>query len=119
MEHFNNKRILIFEQDGILWMDIQKQLMRKGYAVSRSFSIIGSDIPHLVIADTDTPQKEEFEKLKNYCRKNEIPIIYICMEVNDKIIKEREKNVIGIFKKPLNSHTILELVIEHFKNKTI
>ena len=93
--------------------------MWKGYAVSRGSSVTNNDMPHLVIADIDTPHKNELEKLKNHCRKNQIPIIYICLEVNDKMIKEREKNVIGIFKKPFNSNTISELVNEHLKNKTI
>lgn len=121
MEHLenNNKRILIFEQDGILWMDIQEKLKNNGYAVNREISITDSNIPHLVICDTDTPRRKELEKLKNQCRKNEIPIIYLCSEVNDKIIKEREKNVIGIFKKPFNSDTIIELINEYFKNKII
>lgn len=121
MEHFknNNKRILIFERHGVLWMDIKKRLESKGFAVSREISITDGNVPHLVICDTDTPQKKELEKLKNNCRKNEIPIIYICLEVNDKIIKEQEKNVIGIFKKPFDSYTIGELINEHFKNKTI
>lgn len=121
MEHFkhNNKRVLIFERHGILWMDMQKKLESNGYRVSREISITNNNIPHLVICDTDTPQKKELEKLKNYCKKNEIPIIYFCLEVDDKMIKEREKNVIGIFKKPFNTNTITELINEHFKNKTI
>jgi len=114
-----NKQILILEQDGILWLDIQKKLENSGYTINRGISIMESNLPCLVICDTDTPQKNELEKLKNNCRKNEIPIIYICSEVNDKMIKEREKNVIGIFKKPFNSNTISELVNEHLKNKTI
>lgn len=121
MEHFkhNNKRILIFERHGILWMDIKKKLEGEGYEVNREISITDGNVPHLVICDTDTPQKKELEKLKNNCRKNDIPIIYICLEVDDKIMKEREKNVIGIFKKPFDSDTISALVNEHFKNKTI
>ncbi|MDO9186183.1 MAG: hypothetical protein Q7W13_09240 [Bacteroidia bacterium] len=121
MEHFkhNNKRILIFERHGILWMDIKKKLEGEGYEVNREISITDGNVPHLVICDTDTPQKKELEKLKNNYRKNDISIIYICLEVDDKIMKEREKNVIGIFKKPFDSDTISALVNEHFKNKTI
>lgn len=82
---------------------------------SERFALPNSNIPHLVIADTDTLHKKGLEKLKKQCRKNEIPIIYICSEVNDKIIKEREKNAIGIFKKPFNSDNIIELIDEYFK----
>lgn len=121
MEHLknNNKRILIFERHGILWMDIKKKLESKGYMVNREVSMTENNVPHLVICDTDTPQKKELEKLKNNCRKNQIQIIYFCLEADDKIIKEREKNVIGIFKKTFDSDTIAELINEHFKNKII
>lgn len=121
MEHLKNtnKRILIFERHGTLWMDIKKKLECDDCTVNREISLTDSNLPHLVICDTDTPQKKELEKLKNNCRNKEIPIIYLCLDVKDKIIKEREKNVIGIFKKPCNIDTISELINEYFKNKII
>lgn len=142
MEHLknNSKRILIFEQDGILWMDIQKKLESNGYMVHRAQALPNNNfldyvpfrstvlrvlsrektnMPNLVIADTDTSFIKELEKLKKQCRKKKLPIIYITSEIDDKIINERNKNAIGIFKKPFNTDTIIELITEHFKKKII
>lgn len=136
----NSKRILIFEQDGILWMDIQKKLESNGYVVHRAQTLLNNNfldfvpfrnavlrvlalpnknMPNLVIADTDTPNTKELEKLKKQCRKKKLPIIYITSEIDEKIINERKKNAIGIFKKPFNTDTIIELINDYFKNKTI
>jgi len=49
-----NKQILILEQGGVLWMDIQKKLERNGYKVNIEICNTDSNIPHLVICDTDT-----------------------------------------------------------------
>ncbi len=141
MEHLenNNKRILIFEQDDIIWMDIQKKLETNGYVINRAYalphnnfldfvipfrnavlralSLPNNNMPHLVICDTDTPQKKELEKIKKQCRKKKLPIIYLTSEIDEKIIGEREKNAIGIFKKPFNSDTIIELINEYFKKQ--
>lgn len=135
----NNKRILIFEKGGILWMDIQKKLESNGYVVDRelalpnnnfldyvvpfrntvlrALSLTNNNLPHLIIVDNDTPHKKELEKLKKQCRKKKLPIIYLTSEMDDKIINERNKNAIGILKKPFNSDTIIELINEYFKNK--
>lgn len=141
LEHLtnNSKRILIFEQDGILWMDIQKKLEYWGYKVYRALALpknsfldyvvpfrntvlralsVTNNLPHLVIVDTDIPHKKELEKLKKQCRKKKLPIIYLTSEMDDKIINERNKNAIGIFKKPFNSDTIIELINEYFKRQT-
>lgn len=96
LENFknNSKQILIFEQDGILWMDIQKKLESNGYAVHRAqallkknildyisfrnavlrvFALPNENVPHLVICDTDTSQKKELEKFKKTMQKKETP----------------------------------------------
>lgn len=141
MEKFKNsaKRILIFEHDDSICMDIQKKLESKGYVVHRAqtllnnnffdcehfrnavlrvvFALTNRNIPNLVIADTDTSNTKELEKLKKQCKKKKLPIIYITSEIDNKIINEREKNAIGIFKKPFNTDTIIELITEYFKNK--
>lgn len=141
MEKFKNstKRILIFEHDDNICMDIQKKLESKGYLVDRAqtllnnnffdfehfrnavlravFALTNRNMPNLVIADTDTSNTKELEKLKKHCKKKKLPIIYITSEIDDKIINEREKNAIGIFKKPFNTDTIIELIAEYFKNK--
>lgn len=136
-----HKRILIFEQEDVITTVIQKKLERNGYVVYRALCLLNNNfldyvvpfrnavlralscpqknMPHLVIADTDTTHKKELEQLKKQCRKKKLPIIYITSEIDDKIIKERKKNTIGIFKKPFNCDTITELINEHFKNKLI
>ena len=141
MEKFknSNKRILIFEHDDNICIDIQNKLESKGYVVDRTqtllnnnffgfeyfrnavlrvvFALSNRNMPHLVIADTDTSNTKELEKLKKQCKRKKLPVIYIASEIDDKIINEREKNTIGIFKKPFNTDTIIELITEHFKNK--
>lgn len=143
MEHLknNNKRILIFAQDDITGMDIQKKLEINSYVINRAYSLPNNNfldfvipfrnaflralslpnnnLPHLVIVDTDTTHKKELEKLKKRCRKKKLPIIYLTSEMDDKIINERNKNAIGIFKKPFHTDTIIELINEYFKNKLI
>ncbi|NUM50887.1 MAG: hypothetical protein HUU48_07195 [Flavobacteriales bacterium] len=142
LEHVknNSKRILIFEQDGILWMDIQKKLESNGFMVHRAQALPNinfldyvpfrstvlralsrqkTNLPNLVIADTDTSFIKELEKLKKQCRKKKLPIIYITSKIDEKIINERQKNAIGIFKKPVNSDTIIELINDYFKNQII
>ena len=120
-------------------MDIQKKLENNGYVVDRAqtllnnnyfgfehfrnavlsmvFALSKRNMPHLVIADTDTSNTKELEKLKKQCKRKKLPIIYITSEIDDKIINEREKNAIGIFKKPFNTDTIIELITDYFKNK--
>ena len=49
-----NKQILILDQGGALWMDIQKKLERNGYKVNLEICNTNSNIPHLVICDADT-----------------------------------------------------------------
>lgn len=131
---------MIFEQGGTLWMNIQKKLESNGYAVHRAqallkknildyvsfrnavlrvFALPNENVPHLVICDTDTSQKKELEEFKKQCRKKKLPIIYITSEIDNKIINERKNNAIGIFKKPFNSDTIIELINEHFINTAI
>ncbi len=121
-------------------MDIQSKLENHGYVVHRSQTLLNNNfldfvpfrnavlkvlalpnknMPNLVIVDTDTSNTKELEKLKKQCKKKKLPIIYITSEIDDKIISEREKNAIGIFKKPLNTDTIIELITEYFKNKSI
>ncbi|MBA3972248.1 MAG: hypothetical protein H0X46_08915 [Bacteroidetes bacterium] len=142
MEKFKNgiQRILIFEHDENICMDIQSKLENHGYVVHRSQTLLNNNfldfvpfrnavlkvlalpnknMPNLVIVDTDTSNTKELEKLKKQCKKKKLPIIYITSEIDDKIISEREKNAIGIFKKPLNTDTIIELITEYFKNKSI
>lgn len=139
MENFknSNKRILIFEHDDNICIDIQKKLERNGYVVHRAQTLLNNNfldfvpfrnavlrvlalpnknMPNLVIADTDTSNTKELEKLKKQCKRKKLPIIYITSEIDDKIINEREKNAIGIFKKPFNTDTIIELITEYFKN---
>ena len=140
LEKFKNstKRILIFEHDDNICMDIQKKLESKGYLVDRAQTLLNNNfldfipfrkavlkvlalpnknMPNLVIADIDTSNTKELEKLKKQCKRKKLPIIYITSEIDDKIINEREKNAIGIFKKPFNTDTIIELITEYFKNK--
>ena len=88
MEHFENsynKRILILEQEGIIAMDIQRDLENNGYRAYRALSLVKNSIKHLVIVDT-LYKKNELEELKKQCKKNGLPIIYITSEIDNKVI---------------------------------
>lgn len=132
-------QILILVLKSILFLDLKTKLANNGYEiqepdahrqnrfldpvvafqedVQRVLSISNSTIPHLMIIDSENLPTADFEKLKKQCRKKKIPVIYITEEIDDKIINEREKNVLGIFVKPFKSDTLVELINEYFKTK--
>ncbi len=135
-----DKWILLFEHDNSCCIDIHNLLEGRGYRVHRAkalmnkkildyvpfrnvvlrvLAIPNKNLPDLVIVDTDTSNTKDLKKIKKHCKKNKLPIIYITSEINDTIINEREKNAIGIFKKPIHAKTIVELITEYFKNKII
>ena len=95
MEHFensNNKRILILEQDGIIAMDIQRELENNGYRAYRTLSLVNNSITHLAIVDT-LYKKNELEELK----KQSPEWWFLLREDEDLYIEIRKDNYINAY----------------------
>ncbi|MDP2673242.1 MAG: hypothetical protein Q8O84_05505, partial [Nanoarchaeota archaeon] len=94
--------ILIIETDQITGLDLQLQLKREGFDISKATKltdikdIFDRDRPDLIIASTDIKNnQDDFDKLKKLFIKYNLPIIYTSTEPTKRITKEPELKIIG------------------------
>ncbi|MBI2056803.1 hypothetical protein HYT91_00950 [Candidatus Pacearchaeota archaeon] len=118
-----NGHILIIETDQITGLDLQLQLKREGFNISKATKLTDiKDIfergrPNLIIASTDIKNNQnDFEKLKKLFIKYNLPIIHTSTEPTKRITKEPELKIIGVFSKPFDSKKIARFV-DNFFNK--
>ena len=118
----NDKDILIIEPERIAGLELQLQLEKKGFSVTRPISLIDTEVniankkPDLVIADTDIKKQKSFERIKKYLSKLKLPFIWIGTLTNKEIKNEsNDVNVIGTFPKPFDSIKVLALIVNYFK----
>ena len=119
----NDKNILIIEPERIAGLELQQQLEKKGFSVTRPISLIDAEAiienkkPDLVIADTDIKKQLPFARIKKYVNKLKLPFIWIGTLTNKEIKKESKGiNVIGTFPKPFDSKKVVALIINYFKS---
>ncbi|OFY93884.1 MAG: hypothetical protein A3K10_10395 [Bacteroidetes bacterium RIFCSPLOWO2_12_FULL_31_6] len=120
----NDKKILILEQDGLVALDLKRELEKEGFTVKRANSmaiseiIIASGNKDLVIANTNVQTQSFFDKIKNLLKKCQLPLIWIGTLSNNEAMKESEGiNVIGTFSKPFKSKDVVSFVVNYFNKK--
>lgn len=120
----NNKKILIIEQDGLVALDLKRELEKENFTVKRANSMVASEIiiangsKNLVIANTDVQTQPFFDKIKNLLRKCQLPLIWIGTLSKKEAMKESEGiNVIGTFSKPFQSKDVVSFIVNYFNEK--
>ena len=120
----NDKKILILEQDGLVALDLKRELEKEGFTVKRANSMVVSEIiiasgnKDLVIANTNVQTQPFFDKIKNLLKKCQLPLIWIGTLSNNEAMKESEGiNVIGTFSKPFKSKDVVSFIVNYFNKK--
>ncbi|MBI2281167.1 MAG: hypothetical protein HYU68_10825 [Bacteroidetes bacterium] len=119
-----NKKILIIEPDGLIALDLKRELEKEGFSVKRANSMIASEIiitngnKNLVIANTDVQTQPFFDKLKNVLKKCQLPLIWIGTLSNNEALKKSDGiNVIGTFSMPFISKDVVSFIVNYFNKK--
>ena len=119
-----DKNILILEPERIAGLELQIQLEKKGFTVSRPISLVDAEVviakdkPDFVIADTDIKTQSLFERIKKYLKKFQLPFIWIGTLTNNEVPKESDGiNTIGTFSKPFDSKKVVALIVNYFNKK--
>jgi len=116
----NDKNILIIEPERIAGLELQLQLEKNGFSVSRPISLVDTEaiidkhIPDLIIADTDIKKQSLFERIMQYLSKFKLPFIWIGTLTNK---EDNGMSVIGTYSKPFDSKKIVAFIVKYF-NKT-
>lgn len=120
----NTKKILIIEQDGLVALDLKRELEKEDFTVKRANSMIASEIiitngnKNLVIANTDVQTQPFFDKIKILLKKCQLPLIWIGTLSKKEAMKESEGiNVIGTFSKPFQSKDVVSFIVNYFNKK--
>lgn len=120
----NDKKILILEPDGLVALDLKRELEKEGFTVKRSNSMVASEIIiasgniDLVITNTDVQTQPFFDKIKNLLKKCQLPLIWIGTISKSEAMKESKGiNVIGTFSKPFKSKDVVFFVVNYFKKR--
>lgn len=118
------KKILIIEQDGLVALDLKRELEKEDFTVKTTNSMIASEIiiangsKDLVIANTDVQTQPFFDKIKNLLKKCQLPLIWIGTLSKKEAMKESEGiNVIGTFSKPFQSKDVVYFIVNYFNKK--
>lgn len=120
----NPKKILIIEQDGLVALDLKRELEKENFTVKRANSMVASEIiiangsKNLVIANTDVQTQPFFDKIKDLLKKCQLPLIWIGTLSNNEAMKASEGiNVVGAFSKPFKSKDVVSFVVNYFNKK--
>lgn len=118
------KKILIIEQDGLVALDLRRELEKEDFTVKRATSMIVSEIiiangnKSLVIANTDVQTQPFFDKIKNLLKKCQLPLIWIGTLSKNEAMKDSEGiNVIGTFSMPFKSKDVVSFIVNYFNKK--
>mgnify|MGYP001618482250 FL=1 len=116
----NHKKLFIIEHERLIGLDLQLQLEKNGYTVSRPLSLVDSEViiskdkPDLIIADSAIQQQDNFERLKKLFIRHQLPIICIGTVTNEQMKACDGINIIGTFTKPFDSKKIARFVDNYF-----
>lgn len=120
----NNKKILIIEQDGLVALDLKRELEKEDFSVRRANSMVVSEViiadsnKDLVIASTNIQTQSFFDKIKNLLKKCQLPLIWIGTLSTNEAMKESEGiNVVGTFSKPFKSKDVVSFIVNYFNKK--
>lgn len=118
----NDKNILIIEPQRIAGLELQHQLEKEGFSVSRPISLVDTEAiiaihkPDLVVANISIKKQHLFEQVKKYFKKLQLPLIWIGALTTNEAVKENDElNVIGTFSKPFDGKQIVTLIVGYFK----
>ena len=118
------KKILIIEHDGLVALDLKRELEKREFTVKTANSMVASEIiitngnKNLVIANTDVQTQPFFDKIKNLLKKCQLPLIWIGTLSKNEAIKDSEGiNVIGTFSMPFQSKDVVSLIVNYFNKK--
>ena len=119
-----SKKILIIEQDGLVALDLKRELEKREFTVKTANSIVASEIiiasgnNNLVIANTDVQTQPFFDKIKNLLKKCQLPLIWIGTLSKNEAMKDSDGiNVIGTFSMPFKSKDIVSFIVNYFNKK--
>lgn len=119
-----NKKILIIEPDGLIALDLKRELEKEGFSVKRANSMVASEIiitngnKNLVIVNTHVQTQPFFDKLKNVLKKCQLPLIWIGTLSNNEALKKSDGiNVIGTFSMPFISKDVVSFIVNYFNKK--
>ena len=117
----NDKNILILESTRIAGLELQQELEKEGFSVSRPISLVDTEAivaihkPDLVVANISIKKQYLFEQVKQYFKKLQLPLIWIGTLTNKDASQENDGlNVIGIFSKPFDGKKIVALIVSYF-----
>jgi response regulator RpfG family c-di-GMP phosphodiesterase len=120
----NDKKILILEQDGLVALDLKRELEKENFTVKRANSMVASEIiiasgnKDLVIANTNVQTQPFFDKIKNLMKKCQLPLIWIGTLSDNEAMKASEGiKVVGAFSKPFKSKDVVSFVVNYFKKR--
>ena len=116
----NDKKVFIIEHERLIGLDLQLQLEKNGYTVSRPLSLVDSEViiskdkPDLIIADSAIQQQDNFARVKKLFSRQQLPIICIGTVTSEQMKACDGINIIGTFTKPFDSKKIVRFVDNYF-----